>query len=99
MLDFKWMVIREISYKYSMEAENRFFDYFFEVYLFVHYAKAEIGRADFLADHRDSQILKAELKSLRQKGESCLQNLAEGFNQHKLSVTNEPRQFVKETIG
>ena len=67
----KWEVQRDVSYKYSKKAEDRFLAYFFETYLFAVFGLSEEGR-EFITcrdDMNDEKLPKitAEMDALTEK--------------------------------
>ena len=76
----KWTVQRDVNYKYSKKAEDRFMSYFPETFLFAVFGLSAEGRAfimdkDDMTDEKGPKI-EAEMDHLTEKAVAALHNMA-----------------------
>ena len=83
-MSMKWDVIRDCLYKYSKRAQDRFFKYFFEAYLFARFGLSKDG-FDFIMSKEDmveekAPKIEAELKVLTNIAVAAVEQMAKSQN-------------------
>ena len=80
VLQMKWEVIRDCLYKYSKRAQDRFFKYFIEAYLFARFGLSDSGndfilsKDDMCAEKRPK--IEAEMSVLTKEAVDAVERLA-----------------------
>lgn len=81
VLQMKWDVIRDCSYKYSKRAQDRFLEYFFEAYFFARFGLSPLG-VDFVLNKEEDMCnekrleLEQEMKVLTQEAVNAVERMA-----------------------